>query len=73
MSEPRALNRDQIDVLRRELSRDDLSNYTVVRLARQDLEVGHFDAAIARLRIDADKLRMHGSALVDLIAYQYPN
>lgn len=67
MHQPPALSPLQRDALRSELSRDDLSIYAVVRLARKDVEVGHFDAAISRLRVDADKLRAHGSVLNELI------
>lgn len=57
--------------MRRELARDDLSIYTVVLMAREEVAVGHFDAAVARLRVDADKILMHSRALYDLITYQY--
>ena len=72
MSQPPALNAVQRETLQTELSRKDLSNYTVIRLARKDVEFGLFDAAISRLRVDADKLRIHSSVLNELILYQYP-
>jgi len=71
--QPPALSTIQRETLRKELSREDLSIYAAVRLARKDVEIGHFDAAISRLRVDADKLRMHDSVLNELITYQYPN
>ena len=67
------LSPDQRETLRKELSRDDLSIYTVVRLARQDVEVGNFDAAISRLRVDADKLRAHSPIILGLISQQDQN
>jgi hypothetical protein len=72
MPEPMALNQIQRDTLRKELERDDLSIYTAVRMARHDVEVGHFDAAISRLRFEMDKLRMHSPEICDLIRVQYP-
>ena len=70
MSEPRALSVEQRSLLRSELAREDLSSYTVVRLARKDVEVGHFDTAMARLRIDADKLRPESPVLIELMRCQ---
>ena len=71
MPEPKALSVEQREVLRRELAREDLAIYTVVRMAREEVAVGHFDTAVARLRVDADKILMHSQPLYDLITYQY--
>lgn len=51
-----------------ELARADLQVYTVVRMAKRDLERGHADTAIARLKVDADKLRCHDTPINQLIA-----
>ncbi len=71
MPELKALSVEQREVLRRELAREDLAIYTVVRMAREEVAVEHFDAAVARLRVDADKILMHSRPLYDLITYQY--
>ncbi|MFU5275041.1 hypothetical protein ACM7YY_09955 [Pseudomonas aeruginosa] len=63
------LSQDQKELLRRELSRDDLSIYTAVVMARQALELGRYAEAVSRLRVDADKIRMHSRELYDLINY----
>jgi hypothetical protein len=62
-----ALSHDQIQVLMREISREELSIYTVVVMARKDAELGQFQNAIARLRVDADKILMHSPELYELI------
>lgn len=54
-------------VLAQELQREDLQCYTVVRMAKMDLERGAFETAIARLRVDADKLRCHDTAINQLL------
>lgn len=61
------LSPDEIELLRRELSRDDLSIYTVVVMARQAVELGRYAEAVSRLRVDADKIRMHSRELYELI------
>lgn len=61
------LTPEQIDLLRQELARDDLSIYTVVIMARQAVELGRYAEAVSRLRVDADKIRMHSRELYDLI------
>lgn len=71
MPEPKALTVEQRETLRRELAREDLALYTVVLIAREEVAVEHFDTAVARLRVDADKIRMHSQPLYDLITYQY--
>lgn len=68
MSEPVILTADQRETLLRELAREDLSIYTAVRMAREDVSAGRLDEAFARLRIDADKIRMHSRSLYELIA-----
>lgn len=50
-----------------ELSREDLSIYSVVRLARKDLLQGNLKVALARLLVDADKLRCFETPLNDLL------
>lgn len=55
MSEPKPLTTEQRETLRRELARDDLAVYTVVRMAREAVDFGRFDEAVARLRVDADR------------------
>lgn len=57
-----------VTLLHAELAREDLQVYTVVRMARLDVERGDVDAAIARLRIDADKLRCHDTMINRLLA-----
>lgn len=63
------LKPEQIDLLRQELARDDLSIYTVIIMARQAIELGRYAEALSRLRVDADKIRMHSRELYDLINY----
>ncbi|HHK0379469.1 TPA: hypothetical protein ACQQJB_003643 [Pseudomonas aeruginosa] len=63
------LSPEQIDLLRQELSRDDLSIYTVVIMARHAVEQGRYADAVSRLRVDADKIRMHSRELYELINY----
>jgi len=46
------------------LSNSDLDIYTVVPLARRDLSSGRVSDAIARLRSEADKLRVFDKELV---------
>jgi hypothetical protein len=70
MSKPKALSVEQRETLRREINRDDLNIYTAVVMARKDIEVGRYESAIARLRVDADKIRMHSAALYELIWFQ---
>lgn len=50
-----------------ELSRADLSIYTVCVMAQRDLDANNFASAVARLRVDADKLRSHDTPLNDLL------
>lgn len=61
------LTPEQVELLRQELARDDLSIYTVVLMARQEVELGRIDEAIARLHVDADKILAHSRELYDLI------
>jgi hypothetical protein len=56
---------DTLAMLRQELARADLQIYSVVVMAQRDLEAGRFAAVLARLKVDADKLRMHASPLND--------
>jgi hypothetical protein len=55
-------------ILRAELARPELRIYTVVVMAERDLAAGRLDAALARLRVDADKLRCHDTRLNELLA-----
>lgn len=50
------------------LSSTELDIYSAVVMARQDLETGRLDSAVARLRVDADKIRTVDKRLYDLIA-----
>jgi hypothetical protein len=61
------LTPEQVELLRQELAREDLSIYTVVVMARKEVELGRIDEAIARLRVDADKILVHSRELYDLI------
>lgn len=70
-SEPRALSSARRATLRAELARTDLDGLCAVRMAREELGVGHFDAAVARLRSDAAKLRELSPALYDLVQLQF--
>lgn len=67
MDQTEALTREQRSTLRKELAREDLSCYSVVIAARREVSAGHFDAAMAFLRTDADKVRMHSPELYALI------
>jgi hypothetical protein len=46
---------------------EDLEIYTVVVMAKLDLEKGNFESAIKRLKVDADKIRTHDMDLYNLI------
>lgn len=59
-------------LLARELAREDLLVYAVVRMAVHDFADGKFASAVARLRVDADKIRMHSQDLYDLIRSSEP-
>ena len=50
-----------------ELAREDLQGYTVVRLAQRELASGQVETALARLRVDADKLRAHDTFISELL------
>lgn len=58
------------DELKQRLAHPDLSVYTVVRMAQIDLQRNDVPSAMARLRIDYDKIRCVDSQLADWI-YQY--
>lgn len=58
---------ETIAILRRELAREDLSIYTVCVMALRDLDRGDLACAIARLRVDADKLRMYDTPINEII------
>lgn len=73
MPEPRPLNAPQREIFRAELAREDLNCYAAVRMAREDVAVGHYDSALAGLNVEFDALRAHQTKILDLIEYQYPN
>lgn len=62
------LDDDNLALLRAELERPDLQIYSVVVMARRDLAAGDVDAALVRLRVDADKLRCHDTPINRLLA-----
>jgi hypothetical protein len=49
------------------LNNSELGIYAVVLMAREDLSNGRVDSAMARLKVDADKIRMHSLILYDFI------
>jgi len=49
------------------LSNPDLDIYTVVRMARKDLDAGDVIGALARLLVDADKIRALDAQLYEII------
>tara|TARA_B100001105_G_scaffold248049_1_gene233378 strand:+ start:749 stop:934 length:186 start_codon:yes stop_codon:yes gene_type:complete len=57
-----------VALLKMLLSSTELDIYSAVVMARQDLETGRLDSAVARLRVDADKIRTVDKRLYDLIA-----
>lgn len=67
MTEP-VFTPEELVILGHELAREDLQVYTVVRMAQQDLAAGAIDSALARLRVDADKLRCYDTPLNQLLA-----
>lgn len=61
------LTTDELVILGQELAREDLQVYTVVRMAQRDVAAGAIDSALARLRVDADKLRCYDTPLNHLL------
>lgn len=61
------LDPNDLEILRRELQRPDLRMYTAVVMASRDLENDDIAGALARLRIDADKLRSHETEVTRLL------
>lgn len=55
------LNCNDLEILKQELQRPELRVYGAVVMASRDLENGDVAGALARLRIDADKLRAHNA------------
>jgi hypothetical protein len=51
----------------RSMLTEDLNIYTVVVMARRDLDRGDFKSAINRLKIDADKIRIDNYELYEFI------
>ncbi|QPS78381.1 MULTISPECIES: hypothetical protein [Delftia] len=60
-------NSNDLEILKKELQRPELRVYTVVVMASLDLENGDVAGALARLRIDADKLRAHNTQITRLL------
>lgn len=52
-----------IETLRIHLDNPDLDILTAVVMARRDLENGLVNSAVARLKVDLDKIRMHSTEL----------
>ncbi|MDR9839672.1 MULTISPECIES: hypothetical protein [Herbaspirillum] len=57
----------EIQNLKKMLAAPTFDDLTVVRMARRDLDTGDIDAALARLRVDADKIRMLDKQLYALL------
>lgn len=62
------MHNDELRAFSNELGDDDLSIFTAVRLARDDIARGDIETAFSRLRIDADKIRTLSPRLYELIA-----
>jgi len=61
------LNSNDLEILKKELQHPELRVYTAVVMASLDLENGDVAGALARLRIDADKLRAHNTQITRLL------
>ncbi|RGE40955.1 hypothetical protein DZC30_19600 [Comamonas testosteroni] len=61
------LTSNDLEILKQELLRPELRIYTVVVMATRDLESGDVSGALARLRVDADKLRAHNTQITRLL------
>lgn len=61
------LNCNDLEILKQELQRPELRVYGAVVMASRDLENGDVAGALARLRIDADKLRAHNTPITRLL------
>lgn len=57
----------EIQNLKKILEAPAFDDLTVVRMARRDLDTGDINAALARLRVDADKIRMLDKQLYSLL------
>lgn len=57
----------EIQNLKKMLQAPAFDDLTVVRMARRDLDTGDINAALARLRVDADKIRMFDKQLYSLL------
>lgn len=73
LAQPPALSPLQRDVLRQALDRAELSPSAAVGLARAEVALGHFDAAVSLLRPETDRLRAASPELAEIVMYQYPN
>ena len=63
----RRLTPDELKTLRQELGREDLQVLTSVVLARRDVQRGEVEVALARLMVDADKLRCFDTQLMQFL------
>jgi hypothetical protein len=63
----RHLTPDELKTLRQELGREDLQVLTSVVLARRDVQRGEVEVALARLMVDADKLRCFDTQLTQFL------
>lgn len=63
----RHLIRDELKTLRQELSREDLQVLTTVVLAKRDVQRGEVEVVLARLTVDADKLRCFDTQLMQFL------
>jgi hypothetical protein len=63
----RHLTPDELKTLRQELGREDLQVLTSVVLARRDVQRGEVEVALARLMVDADKLRCFDTQLMQFL------
>jgi hypothetical protein len=69
---PEQARAQDLEILRRELAREDLEIYSAVHFARREIERDDPEAAIARLRVDADKIRMHSPELYAVVLRWVP-
>lgn len=56
-----------INTLKSLIYNNKLDPFTVVVMARKDIEGGNFESAISRLQVDADKIRMISPSLYNLL------
>jgi hypothetical protein len=58
---------NQVRVIKEIALNPELQSLTAIRMAEKDLEAGEWSSAIARLKVDADKIRPLSQKLYDLI------